>query len=220
MTYNSTNLIQKETYLNDAKLQHFGCHEFFQSIMDGFHEELQHLSATFFAHESIPRYVFALNEATWVGLLNNVIVRVFGDQVYSLQEMGIYQDGKYFGRADYLVHWKGAEGSDSIFFLFEAKQYEESSINKLRGDSTAYLNSIFEQGFGYYNANRENYGNSQVFIVSVAFGWMRDKKLIEEAKKYPGFHYKYDESVDFCSLYCTHEDGVWLYGKLYNAIQD
>ena len=208
MTQVSIDRIQKEIYLNESKLQHIGCYEFFQLIMDGLHEELQHLSNTFFAHENPPKYVFALNEATWVGLLNNVIIRVFGNQAYSLQEMGIYQHGKYFGRADYIVHWRGSEGSGPICFLFEAKQYEETSIKKMQEDVSLYLNSIHTQGQGYYIANREYYRDVQVFIVSIAFGWMRNKELIKEANNYQGFQYQNDESVDFCSLYCTQEDGV------------
>lgn len=206
--------MDQKYYLNEPNLAKHHCTEFFERIFHELHKELERLLETFHKNEKLKRYVFALNEATWVGLFNNAIIRSFGENVTTLQEMGIYEEKKFYGRVDFLVHWKSSENAEPIHFIFEAKQNEEQNSKTILNDSSAYLENIQKQGEGYYNANKLYYKNDRVFIVPIVWGWIRKKGLIEEALKYKGFKSEIDEHIDFCSLYYEGSNGVWVYGKV------
>lgn len=206
--------METKHYILEDKLSKQGCSKFFKTALCELGREIEMLLDTFHKHVDIKKYVFALNEATWIGLLNNAMIRSFGDNVTTLQEMGIYKANRYFGRVDLMANWKGNENGEAVYFIFEAKQYEEQNYQTILNDSSSYLSSIYQQGLGYYRANKLYFNNAQVFIVPIVWGWMRKDGLVEEALKYKGFNNENDESIDFCSLYYEGPNGVWVYGKV------
>jgi hypothetical protein len=67
-----------------------------------------------------------------------------------------------------------------------------------------------------YNAELNYYNKEEktIFIIPIYFGWMRKEGLIEKAKEYKIESY---ETTDFCALYYEGNNGVWVYGKVYNS---
>ncbi|MCX6185812.1 MAG: hypothetical protein NTU43_02295, partial [Bacteroidetes bacterium] len=203
-----TNKIEYKPYCCSIKLEK-NLNVFFERTFNSFHEELQLLRNTMYKSEQ-SKDIFALNERTWVGILNNAILKAFPhDEISTLQEFGVYDEDKknHIGRADYLVC------CEDKYLLFEAKQYEEKSVKNLCDENKNDLAK--EQAIKYYNAEL-NYYNKEgktAFIIPIYFGWMRKEGLIEKAKEYK---IESDET-DFCALYYEGNSGVWVYGKVYNS---
>ncbi|MEI6880569.1 MAG: hypothetical protein WCK82_04520 [Bacteroidota bacterium] len=208
----TTNKIEYKPYSSSLKLEK-KFNIFFERTFNSFHEELQLLRNTMYKSEQ-SKDIFALNERTWVGILNNAILKAFpNDEVSTLQEFGVYhnENKNHIGRADYLVCW------EDKYLLFEAKQYEELSTKKLiqKVNDKSY-DKEFEQAMNYYKAESIYYKGKTVYIIPIYFGWMREKikyNLIDEAKKYK---IESDDETDFCALYYEGNNGVWVYGKVYN----
>jgi hypothetical protein len=196
------------------KLNEYGLNLFFEKTFNSFYNELRLLRNTMYKSEQ-SKDIFALNERTWVGILNNAIIKAFpNDAVSTLREFGVYDENtnKHKGRADYLVCW------NNTYLLFEAKQYEEMSIAKDKNEKET--NEMYEkekkQAGEYYNAELNYYNKEEktIFIIPIYFGWMRKEGLIEKAKEYKIESY---ETTDFCALYYEGNNGVWVYGKVYNS---
>ncbi len=192
------------------KLNEHGLNLFFEKTFNSFYNELRLLRNTMYKSEQ-SKDIFALNERTWVGILNNAIIKAFpNDAVSTLQEFGVYDENtnKHKGRADYLVCW------NNTCLLFEAKQYEEKSVKNLYDENKNDLAK--EQAIKYYNAELNYYNKEEktIFIIPIYFGWMRKEGLIEKAKEYK---IESDETTDFCALYYEGNNGVWVYGKVYNS---
>ncbi len=81
-------------------------------------------------------------------------------------------------------------------------------------DSTDYLRKIYDQAIKYYVAEKAYYEKKNIFIVSIAFGWIREAELMNEAKEW--FKKPNDRSTDFCYLYGEGENGFWVYGKAFD----
>ncbi len=197
---------------NDPEIKHF-----FDRILVQFNEELNHINNNLYNHYPFEsrKKIFAQNEQSWVGILNNSIVKAHGGKCATLQEYGVYNDNdKFVGRADFLVSYK-TNSNRTVYFLFEAKQCEENR-KQIRNSSEKWFEKIREQGMGYYKANESYFNGKLVFIVPIVFGWIRNKELMDEVKKV--MNEEKSMNTDFCSLYCDGEiDGVWVYGNVKNV---
>lgn len=163
--------------------------------------------------------LFNMDERTWVGLLNNAIVKGFGDDVATLQEFGVYNHKRFVGRADLLaVINVGPE--NFVNLLFEAKQYTQQGIEGMLDDATDYLNGISEQCCKYYDAEKWYYESNDTFIIPIVFANLRGEEIIRTALAYFAESHTVNreaDSSDFCYLYYSEEDwtGAWVYGKYY-----
>jgi hypothetical protein len=209
----TTNKIKYKPYSSSLKLEK-KLNIFFERTFNSFHEELQLLRNTMYKSEQ-SKDIFALNERTWVGILNNAILKAFpNDEVSTLQEFGVYHDENknHIGRADYLVCW------EDKYLLFEAKQYEETSIAK--NANKLEMKAMYEREKGqaekYYNAEKIYYGEKKVYIIPIYFGWMRKEGLVQRGKDYKID----DDETDFCALYYESNNGVWVYGKVYGPYEN
>jgi hypothetical protein len=210
------NIENKETlqfgslYNFSSNLKKHDLSEFFKKTLNTLHSELRLLRNTMYkTYEA--EHLFALNERTWVGILNNAILKAFpNDEVSTLQEFGVYheENKNHIGRADYLVCW------EDKYLLFEAKQYEETSIatNANKVEMKAMYEREKGQAEKYYNAEKIYYGDKKVYIIPIYFGWMRKEGLVQMGKDYKID----DDETDFCALYYEGNNGVWVYGKVYN----
>lgn len=210
-------IIEQLQFTEQQRLSKFGLDVFFKKTLDCLRDELQRLRTTIYNYNQ-HEYIFALNERAWVGAFNNAILRAFPDSSVTLQEFGVYNKSSFVGRADFLVYWKGNDGKP-LYLLFEAKQYEELSKAEMLDDTADYMNTIRTQGQKYFDAEIETeyYKDKKVFIIPIAFGWIRKPSYLTEAKKYFEQSDKKDNSTDFCSLYFEGENGAWVYGKVYDA---
>ncbi len=207
--------IEQLKFIEQKRLSEFGLSDFFKKTLDYLRDELQRLRTTIYDYNQ-HEYIFALNERAWVGALNNAIIRAYPDSSVTLQEIGVYNKSSFVGRADFLVYWKGNDGKP-LYLLFEAKQYEEVSKAEMLDDTADFMNIIRTQGQKYFEAEIEYYKDKKVFIIPIAFGWIRKHGYITEAKKYFEQSDKKDNSTDFCSLYFEGDYGVWAYGKVFDA---
>lgn len=210
-------MIESKHYIHSQRPEEFGIREFLENTFKHFNKELSRLRETIYNYKE-HHYVFALNERAWVGVFNNAIIKAFPNTSVTLQEYGVYSPSNFVGRADFLVHWTDNNGKE-FHLLFEAKQYEELSFNTMLDDTEEYLNSIKVQGQKYFDAETIYYQDKTVYVIPIAFGWIRKAGFLNEAKKYFEGGEKKDKATDFCSLFFEGEFGVWVYGKIYDTKQ-
>ncbi len=208
-------IVEHKPFINSTRLKEFGLETFFQRTLDCLKEELQRLRDTIYNYDQ-HQYLFALNERAWVGAFNNAVIRAFPDSAAALQEFSVYNKEGFIGRADFLVYWKNSNGKP-LYLLFEAKQYEEVGKSEMLDDTGSYLNTVREQGQKYFDAETEYYKDKTVFIIPIAFGWIRQPGNLTVAKSYFEQANKKDKSTDFCYLYFEGEFGAWVYGNVHHA---
>lgn len=202
--------IEHLSFIETNRLSESGLDIFFKKTFEQLLIELQRLRETLYNYED-HRYLFELNETSWVGLLNTAIVKAFPESANCLLEFTVYEDDSMFGRGDLLVSWRNPK-CEELYILFEAKQYFENKLENMLGESKDYLDDIKEQAHKYFKAETKYYKGKKVFIVPIAFGSIRDQQCLDEAKRYFGLTDKVDTSSDFCSLYYEGSNGVWAYG--------
>ncbi|MBN8835599.1 MAG: hypothetical protein BGO53_02225 [Sphingobacteriales bacterium 39-19] len=210
-------MIECKDYIHSVRCDTFGITEFIENTFIQFKKELIRLRGTIYNYKE-HHYVFALNERAWVGVLNNAIIKAYPNTAVTLQEYGVYSPSNFVGRADFLVHWVDKNGKE-FHLLFEAKQYEELGFATMLDDTEEYLNSIKVQGQKYFDAETIYYKDKTVYVIPIAFGWIRKQGFLSEAKKYFEEGEKKDKATDFCSLFFEGEIGVWVYGKIYDTKQ-
>lgn len=202
-------------YINNN--QSFGINGFLEPVFKELAIEINLLRNTIFDSRQEEKYVFALHERTWLGLFNNAILKTFpADRCTTMQEYGVYKGNDYVGRADFLVRWKDV--NEKVFYLlFEAKQYEEKSIKKIHDDTEESFEIVRKQGQKYYDAELEFYDKKNVYIITIAFGWIRRKEVLAKAKEYFDNNIpKIDKSSHFCALYYEGDNGMWVYGRIHD----
>ena len=208
-------MIDSIDFIHSKRLEKFGIKEFFEKTFVHFKAELNRLRETIYNYNE-HQFVFALNERAWLGVFNNAIVKAFPTTSVTLQEYGVYSPINFVGKADFLVHWTDNNGK-VFYFLFEAKQYEEMNSKTLLDDTGEYLNSIKIQGQKYFDAETTYYKDKTVYVIPIAFGWIRRKGYLSEAQKYFELKERKDKSTDFCSLFFENDFGVWIYGKIFET---
>src|ERR1035437_7505202 len=175
--------------------------DFFTKTLDAFGEELNRLASQMYKypngkkgidnHESI-NDVFALIERSYIGLLNNAVVRSFPKNS-TLHEF-IVSGKKQGERADYLVthHFD----DQSINFLFEGKISEATYKDYENYDpqvAAQYYKQIHDQACKYFEAEKEYYQN-ETYIVTIIFEWIRKTDLLDGIRKELK-EYEKDDSV-------------------------
>lgn len=213
----NNNKIKHEPYIHPERLEKHGLHNFFDKTFSCFSQELNILRNTIYNYKN-EGDIFALNERAWVGVFNNAVIKAFPDSSATLQEFSVYNDDKEFsGRADFLVHWKDEKGKE-FHLLFEAKQYEERSLNNLYEDSAIDMEEIKKQGKRYVDSESVYYKDKTVYVIPLVFGWIRKTKVLEQAVGYfKDSVNKIDSPTDFCSLFYEGNHGVWVYGYINKA---
>lgn len=205
-------MIEKISYSDHIKLSEFGLQTFFDKTFKCFEKEINSLANTIFK-EKKSHNVFALIERAWIGVLNNAIIRAFPDNAVTLQEFAVYTFDnnvrKYTGRSDLLVRWVD-QNKNEFYLLFEAKCHEEKDGSNLNRDSENL--SVLNQVSKYYKTELEYYNGKNVFLISIAFGWIRKKNVLEMAIKSAKMG---SSSIDFCHLYHNREEGMWVYGGIF-----
>lgn len=196
-----------------SRTEEFGLKDFLEKTFSEFNYELNRLQKTIYDYKD-SHYIFALEERTWVGILNNAISKAFPTTSVSIQEYGVHSATRFVGRADCLFHLTDLNGKE-FFLLFEAKQYKETNAKYMHSDPLEYYNSIKNQAMKYYNAEIDYYKNKTVYVISIAFGWIVNQQLLKVAKEYFKISEKEDKSTDFCSLHYEKDSGVWVYGKIF-----
>lgn len=204
----------RHNYFIHSRAGEYGIKNFLDKTFVELGNELILLRKTIYKYKD-HRYIFALEERTWVGLLNNAISKAFPKESAAIQEYGVYSETKFIGRADCLVRWED-NCRNEFYILFEAKKYKESDSMSMHLDTLEYFNSIKKQGMKYYNAEIDYYKNKTVYVIPIAFGWIDKKELLNTAKKYFKISKKEDMSTDFCSLHYEKDSGVWVYGKIFD----
>lgn len=158
-------------------------------------------------------------EMSWISLLNNAIIRKYGNLVSTLREISVHENEKgYVGRPDLLVSWK--HYSRTYHFLFEGKMWEwKGSWNKTNEDDEMkiYYESILKQA----NKYKDHLANQIIkeynpLIVTIAFDWMRTKEAVASAKTYFNNEASKDKQTTFHALYTWKDSGMWTYGKIFN----
>ena len=206
-------MIESEYIIKKEDLRQFGLNDFFTKTFEQFKAELNRLHDTIYNYND-HKLLFALNERAWLGVFNNAIINAFPESAVTLQEFSVYNEGKFVGRADFLVHWKAGNGKE-FYLLFEAKQYEETSRSKILNDTWDDLNKIKLQAQKYFDAEISYYEGKTVYIIPIAFGWIKKEGFLDEAKKYFLKGQQKDQTSDFCALFYENEVGMWIYGKIF-----
>ena len=161
--------------------------------------------------------MFSLIERTYIGLLNNAIVRFYGEKVTTLQEFSVWKDKKLVGRADLLVRIKF--DTNIVYFLFEGKQREFDGKEYLNNELESFFGGFENQARKYYDAEQDDY-DEQVFIVPIVFEWIRTKKKLSQV-----LNWEKDEDdghTDFYSVFHSNfegddNSGLMVYGKVVQA---
>jgi hypothetical protein len=175
---------------------------FFKKILDEFGEELIKLAELIYSYPNNEKGidglksindVFALIERTYVGVLNNAIIRSYSEAV-TLQEFSVYNEHKASGRADLFVSVPDTEGT--LDFLFEAK-VDTTRWKKYSNEQTLKeYQEIYNQAHAYYS-DEEKYYSQKPHIVSIIFEWVRHKDLLDEILK----EEDEDDCTDFYYIY-------------------
>ncbi len=195
---------------------------FLNKILDAFGKELEKVATAMYKYphelkgidgkEDI-NDVFALIERSYVGLLNNVIIKKYPKAV-TLQEFTVYKKDsnagkdKLEGRADLLVDV--VINNTPIRLLFEAKAYTAARKQPKKGEMQAYYQRVRSQAMSYYEAEKEYY-NTLPYIVTINFDWIRDTKLLVDLKKN---EFVDDGCTDFYYIYHTDMAGLMVYGSV------
>ncbi len=210
-------LIQHQSYASQEQLNEYQLDVFFNRTLQYLQIELEKLRRTIYNYNEW-HYLFELNETAWVGVFSNAIIRAFPETAATLQEYLVYNDldKTPVGRADLLVNWINGKG-ETIYLLFEAKQYIEQSECEMLGDSTKYLEQVLTQGCKYYSADSKYFNGKTVFIIPLIFGCINQEAHLNVAKSFFDQKPQKDKSIDFCTLYFEGQYGTWVYGKIYPA---
>lgn len=151
--------------------------------------------------------VFSLIERTYVGILNNAILRTF-PQDSTLQEFPVYGKKGFKGRADFLTVHNYAKGK-FINLLFEAKAGVFSWKDYTQEETSQYYSQLHKQALGYYEAERSYY-EAEIYTVAITFDWIRNMDLLATVLKEP-----YSDNVtDFYFIYYTSESGMSVSGSV------
>ena len=161
--------------------------------------------------------MFSLIERTYIGLLNNAIVRYYNEKVTTLQEFSVWNKNKLVGRADLLVRIKF--DNEIVYILFEGKQREFDGKEYVSSQLEIFFETFETQARKYYDAEKEDY-NEQVFIVPIVFEWIRTQKKLTQVLNWETD--RDDGHTDFYAVYhsnCQTEDnsGLMVYGKVIKA---
>ena len=191
---------------------------FFSNILNAFGQELNKLASVICQYPNnllglddleSENDVFTLIEQTYVGILNNAIIRTYPNAV-TLQEFGVYGEDAKRGRADLLITFEGDQSGTE--FLIEAKHAGEVSYKTYSNESTLrYYKTLYQQALNYYTAEQKYYLQKPT-IVTIIFQWVRKKELLGYIKDE---NYT-DECTDFYYLYHTSSAGLLVYGTYHH----
>lgn len=160
---------------------------------------------------------FSSTEMSWLHMLNNSIIRQYGDKAQSAIELSLYENHIHKGRLDLIVAVE-LEGHKHTL-LFEGKLSEFKAVKnwdfggKYEASSQQEYNRI-EKQLNYYASLIEDLNGTRVTKVAMGFQWMRSIDAVASAKEYMKIM-KEDPFTQFCALYTIGEYGVWAYGKVY-----
>lgn len=181
-------------------------------------EELNSIYSSFYNY-NIPedtltgtQNIFRLIERTWIGILNNCIIKKFRD-ASSLQEFSVWNSERSIGRCDMLFCIPSKDRR--MDFIVEGKLFEFK--NNWKPDSAKYFyNSILLQANSYYEAEKKYYDsyNSEVRLMAFVVEWIRTTELLEKAEKIMNkWEDSSDGEADFLALYSSDKAGAFVYGK-------
>jgi hypothetical protein len=157
-------------------------------------------------------------EMSWIGLLNNAIVRRYGNSVCTLREITLHAHEKgLIGRPDLLVSYH--HSSKIYHLLFEGKMNEWTGKWKPKSEDDEmkmFYDNIYNQSVKYKDTLvNEIITNYEPIIITIGFDWMRSKEAIEAARNYFVGEDK-ERQTEFCALYTIENSGMWAYGKIFN----
>lgn len=186
--------------------------------MKKFSEELDMLCRQMYKGKEAD--LFSLIERTYIGLLNNAIVRHYGNRATTLQEFSVWENQKIVGRADLLV--KIRFDKSSAYFLFEGKQREFDGKEYVSNELKTFFDAFENQARKYYDAEKDDY-DEQVYIVPIVFEWIRTQKKLTQVLDWE--RDKDDDHTDFYMVLhsnCEGENnsGLMVYGKVVKANED
>lgn len=151
--------------------------------------------------------IYASIERTWVGLLNNAIVR--GTENATLQEFSVWGEEKHPGRCDLLVQFK--DGTEKLDMLVEAKCREFPNTPGNVEDLSHRLKAALLQARLYYQAEMKYYTN-QTYLMSLVFSWIRNGEGLKKAKELlEGGSLR---NIHLNALYWSENRGVMLNGNI------
>ena len=156
--------------------------------------------------------VFRLIERTWIGVLNNCIIKNFQNAT-TLQEFSVWDSERNIGRCDML--FTIPLNNKRYDFVVEGKLFEFMN-NWKPHTAKVFYNTILLQAYSYYNAERKYYDNynSEVRLMAFVVEWIRTTDLLDRAKKIMDeWTDSSDNETDFMALYHSDKSGVFVYGK-------
>jgi len=156
--------------------------------------------------------MFWLIERSYIGILNNAIIREYGPQASSLQEFAVWNNGKVVGRADLLVKMNFED--QNAYFLFEGKQREFDGKEYSESETELFFDAFVQQGKKYYEAEKDDY-DEKVFIVPIIFEWVRTQNKLDKLLSWD----KYNKHSDFYMVLHSNDSGevnsgLMVYGKV------
>jgi hypothetical protein len=204
-------MMQPVKLILSERIQKVDHQDFFKGVLTKFAEELGALCKEMYMGKESE--MFSLIERTYIGILNNAIVRLYDDRVTTLQEFSVWDTEKIVGRADFLVKMNFKD--HKTYFLFEGKHRE--FIGKIYSGSNLendYNDFIF-QALKYYNAEKKYY-EEPVFIVAIIFEWIRNQHRLDQVLNWPD---EDDGLTDFYMLLRSYNvandnSGLMVYGKV------
>jgi hypothetical protein len=178
-------------------------------------KEIQKVCDAFFARDVSgneikgANKVFSAIERTWVGILNNAIIRLHENNT-TLQEFAVWSDKALTGRCDMLFRILENENYYDVFV--ESKSYEYND-NWSVIEYKSHFKSILWQAYNYYEAEKEYYSADKTYLMAIIFQWVRKedwlKKSIQKLQNIADL-----SEVDFIALYHADIRGVFVYGKI------
>jgi hypothetical protein len=156
--------------------------------------------------------IFRLIERTWIGILNNCVVKNFPNSS-TLQEFSVWNSEGSIGRCDLL--FSIPLNNKRHDFIVEGKLYEFTNNWKTE-TAKFFYNSILLQANCYYEAEKKYYDsyNSEVRLMAYVIEWIRTPDRLNNAKRIMDSWDDFtDRETDFLALYNSEKAGAFVYGK-------
>lgn len=181
----------------------------FEYLFPALEDEMRIVSKRFYQYEgNHPEDdLFHLIERSWVGILNNALVRG-GKDVVTLQEFTVWDSkGKSAGRCDLLFSW------GDLDVMVEAKS-AEFKPKSWRKPSKGFYNKTFSKLSDVYFGSEAQYYNRTTFGIVLYFEWIRETgDLLNQAEQVMNvWDPLTDPDTHFLALYKGHRRGLFVYG--------
>ena len=202
-----------KVYIN-PELKPIGFQKFISQLSVGLCKEINLILKAFYQYDDKGiDDLFTIIERTWVGILNNSLIRTDHETV-TLQEFRVSNGEKIVGRCDLLFRMNMEQ--KNIDSIVETKCYEFKD-NWKSCNFEAFYDKILTQNYNYYNAEI-NYYQPDIYFMVIVFEWIRSADKLEKAKNMMDeWDQNTEPTTDFLTLYMATNRGVFVYGKIISA---